>query len=154
MHQESWEKAPCVRRKTCIQYHNSIPYDWSTNSNRADAIQANSEDIAIDTSKPQTAHRSMSYVPCHCLPQEASLILVKQQTEQNILNCYIYLNGNENSQNIPLIGEAGVVEVERLQSQQIKIIHGKCMLRCRIIPLIGEAGAPRSQHARQLYLDN
>ena len=47
----------------------------------------------------------MSYVPCHCLPQEASLIQVKQQTEQNILNCYIYLNGNENSQNIPLIGE-------------------------------------------------
>ena len=81
----------------------------------------------------------MSYVPCRCLPQEASLILVKQQTEQNILNCYIYLNGNENSQNIPLIGEAGVVEVERLQSQQIKIIHGKCMLRCRTIPLIGEA---------------
>ncbi|CAD6245632.1 unnamed protein product [Miscanthus lutarioriparius] len=73
------------------------------------------------------------------ISKEASLILVKQQTEQNILNCYIYLNGNENSQNIPLIGEAGVVEVERLQSQQIKIIHGKCMLRCRTIPLIGEA---------------
>ena len=32
-----------------------------------------------------------------------------------------------------------VVEVERLQSQQIKIIHEKCMLRCKTIPLIGEA---------------
>ena len=36
--------------------------------------------------------------------------------------------------------EAAVVELELLQSQQIKIIHGKCMLRCRTIPLIGEAG--------------
>ena len=36
--------------------------------------------------------------------------------------------------------EAGVVELELLQSQQIKTIHGKCMLRCRTIPLIGEAG--------------
>ena len=66
----------------------------------------------------------------------------------------LHLNENENSQNIPLIGEAGVVEVERLQSQQNKIIHGKCMLRCRTIPLIEEAGALRSQQARQLYLDN
>ena len=41
---------------------------------------------------------------------------------------------------ILVTGEAGVVELELLQSQQIKIIHGKCMLRCRTIPLIGEAG--------------
>ena len=40
---------------------------------------------------------------------------------------------------ILVTGEAGVVELELLQSQQIKIIHGKCMLRCRTIPLIGEA---------------
>ena len=33
-----------------------------------------------------------------------------------------------------------VVELELLQSQQIKIIYGKCMLRCQTIPLIGEAG--------------
>ena len=41
---------------------------------------------------------------------------------------------------ILVTGEAGVVELELLQSQQIKIIHGKCMLRCWTIPLIGEAG--------------
>ena len=41
---------------------------------------------------------------------------------------------------ILVTGEAGVVELELLQSQQIKIIHEKCMLRCRTIPLIGEAG--------------
>ena len=34
---------------------------------------------------------------------------------------------------ILVTGEAGVVELELLQSQQIKIIHGKCMLRCRTI---------------------
>ena len=41
---------------------------------------------------------------------------------------------------ILVTGEARVVELELLQSQQIKIIHRKCMLRCRTISLIGEAG--------------